>query len=283
MIVKRTSVQGPLFLAVQLAFILGACCITLDFQIDSSDENLIFLECISDDGLPSSDAIFEFINPLTNTLQLRTVTSSGSSHVSFKVTPATEADIRCIIDNTASETLSIAGECGAMLVGLRMYIIMTSFHLLAQAHNPKSLDISVSFCILTALPPSSFPKDPVIISTFRNQSVQLTCPIELGNLRNTLTPYSIMWTEGVMPFHPVMAPGQLSLENTVLTVTPSNSTDVRSFMCILTLRRCMRCQERTHNGPLMEVHVLGKTIMLNSYVSLEKLKIIIVVQSLFVS
>ncbi len=107
---------------------------------------------------------------------------------------------------------------------------------------------------------------PIVTNVFRERPAQLTCPFELGNLRTTLNPYSISWEEGVMFPVPVTDPAQLSPGNTVLTVSINDSTDSRTFQCVLELSRCegggIVCPMRRYHGPLMELQVFGKILTL---------------------
>ena len=111
-----------------------------------------------------------------------------------------------------------------------------------------------------AIPPS-FPVNPVVTNVFRSTESRLMCPFQLGNLRNTLSPYSISWVTGVR-FPMAVDSSQLSRDNRVLTVTIQDSSDSRTFQCILSLVRCngtlVPCPERRHRGPLLQLQVFGK-------------------------
>ncbi len=88
-----------------------AAAVFLDYQVDSSNTNLIFLECYSDGGTtPNRDAIFEFFNPITRVLQAR-LSPLPSDRLMYNITPATEAVIHCFVDEVSSQNVSIAGEC----------------------------------------------------------------------------------------------------------------------------------------------------------------------------
>ena len=86
--------------------------VTLDFEVDVTDENLIFLECFGDgDTEPNQGAVFVFTNPLTGTSQTRTL-PSDENRLRYEVTPENEAEIRCALqDVPPSQAISIAGEC----------------------------------------------------------------------------------------------------------------------------------------------------------------------------
>ncbi len=106
-----TSLFSLLLLGLQLMSSVVSGAVFLDYQVDSSDVNLIFLECYSDGAAaPNRDAIFEFFNPITQVLQAR-LSPLPSDRLRYNVTPATEAEIRCFIDEVSSQRLSIAGEC----------------------------------------------------------------------------------------------------------------------------------------------------------------------------
>ncbi len=82
----------------------------LNYQVDGSDMNLIFLECYgNNETTPNRDAIFEFFNPITGVLQAR-LSPLPSDRLRYTVTPATEAVILCHIDEISSQFLAIAGE-----------------------------------------------------------------------------------------------------------------------------------------------------------------------------
>ncbi len=98
-----------LLLGLQLTMSSGA--VFLDYQVDSSNVNLIFLECYSVGGTtPNRDAIFEFFNPITRVLQAR-LSPLPSDRLMYNITPATEAVIHCFVDEVSSQNVSIAGEC----------------------------------------------------------------------------------------------------------------------------------------------------------------------------
>ena len=107
-------------------------------------------------------------------------------------------------------------------------------------------------------------------AVFNGNTGELTCPIVLGNLHNTvLDPYDISWYQiekGVLPI-PVTDQDLLSNDNTVLSIPIDNSTASNVYQCVLHLRRCNivnngnnKCQVEEYNGPLMGFAVFGKYI-----------------------
>ncbi len=117
-----------------------------------------------------------------------------------------------------------------------------------------------------AIPPS-FEDVPRTTNVVRNTPTQLTCPFELGNLRTTLTPYSISWEEsmggGMFPME-VMNTDQLSPDNTMLTVSIESFNDSRIFQCVFDLSRCsnatLLCPPVRYRGPIEQFQVFGKSI-----------------------
>ena len=107
-------------------------------------------------------------------------------------------------------------------------------------------------------------------AVFNGNTGELTCPIVLGNLHNTvLDPYYISWEQredGVLPI-PVND-DLLSNDNTVLSIPIDNSTASNVYQCVLHLRRCNipgdsngnKCQVEEYNGPLMGFAVFGEYI-----------------------
>ena len=121
--------------------------------------------------------------------------------------------------------------------------------------------------------PASYSAVPQVDKdVFNGNTGELTCPIMLGNLHNTvLDPYGISWYQienGVLPI-PV-TDDLLSNDNTVLSIPIDNSTASNVYRCVLNLRRCNipgnndgnKCQMKEYNGPLMgfAIAVFGKYI-----------------------
>lgn len=100
---------GVLFMCLIGALPMIDTIAVLDFEVDISDPNLIFLECLASDGQRSIDALFEFFEPVTRALRSR-IRSSNGNRLTFHVTPQTEAIICCKIDGIPSENVSIAGK-----------------------------------------------------------------------------------------------------------------------------------------------------------------------------
>ena len=119
--------------------------------------------------------------------------------------------------------------------------------------------------------PASYSDEPQMDkAVFNGNTGELTCPIVLGNLHNTvLDPYYISWYQienGVLPI-PVTDQDLLSNDNTILSIPIDNSTASNVYQCILNLRRCNivnngnnKCQAEEYKGPLMGFEVFGKYI-----------------------
>lgn len=85
----------------------------LDFIPEQEDQNMILLECLGNDGQASTDALFEFYEPVSGSLRNSAVPNVGNppSARAFSVTPQSEAIIRCRINNgPPSQNVSIAGK-----------------------------------------------------------------------------------------------------------------------------------------------------------------------------
>ena len=80
----------------------------LDFEVSQADENLIFFECLGNDGRASADALFDFFEPMTGTLQSSNTPNDGRRR-RFYVTPQLEAIIGCKINGVSSKNVSFAG------------------------------------------------------------------------------------------------------------------------------------------------------------------------------
>ena len=116
--------------------------------------------------------------------------------------------------------------------------------------------------------PQSFP-DEIPTNVFRNIPTQLVCPFEQGNLHRTLVPYFITWQqidgEGTLPVL-VTDSDRLSSDNTILTVSINDSTDSRTYQCVLDLKRCdldmnTECNTRPpYQGPLLRFQIFGKKL-----------------------
>ena len=81
--------------------------VVLNFELDSSDSNVVFLECYIEGELePHPDARFQFIDPITGRAQGTFSTQEGNRY-RFDVTPDTEATIRCFIDFAGGRSFSL--------------------------------------------------------------------------------------------------------------------------------------------------------------------------------
>ncbi len=112
---SHSKLSQGLQLAFVLEFMSLAICfgdVLLDYQVDNSDVNLIFLECYGNGQIkPNPDAVFEFLNHITGTLLASSSPRQHENTLRFEVTPTTEAEIHCFIGGASSQAVYIAGEC----------------------------------------------------------------------------------------------------------------------------------------------------------------------------
>ena len=107
-----------MFLGLLVSLALHLCVaqviVILDYQVDSNDLNLIYLECFNDgETEPNPNGVFIFFDPVTgNPIREESIIPSNEDRLSFEVTPENEAQIRCYIQNrdVTSDPVSIAGE-----------------------------------------------------------------------------------------------------------------------------------------------------------------------------
>ena len=121
-------------LLVSLALHLSVARVILDYQVDSNDLNLIYLECFNDgETEPNRNGVFVFFDPGTgDPIRENSIIHSNDNRLSFEVTPENEAEIRCYIQNrdVTSDTVSIAGECTSLIFHKRCSV--AEYHVVAS-------------------------------------------------------------------------------------------------------------------------------------------------------
>ena len=103
---------------------------------------------------------------------------------------------------------------------------------------------------------------------FNNEEVNLTCPIELGNLCHHLVPCELSWDVRINNNLPEPVENSTYVdEGRKLRVYVDDTTRSNVYRCKLRLRRCReflqenasrKCDIMVHNGPILRLEVLGK-------------------------